>query len=249
MRKSSITSLALGCGALLSLVSLGARALPIHVGLQDAAGSHAWTSPLIGDPHGTVTLTAWEYDGNGWTSAVTSYKSGSAAETGMGVSCNQQPTHNECGQHEIGATPWQMLDLNISQLTGWTGLTLYLGSVNAAGTGGDETGYLLGASCTVGGSCTPIVLGSCTDFGNWAGHSAQCMFNFTEADLLREDITDIWVASSTTDQSGTSNSNILLGSDFLLNTVPEPTALGIFGLGLLLLGAFVGLRRRRRQTG
>jgi hypothetical protein len=249
MRKSSLTSLALGCGALLSLVSLDASALPIHVGLVDASGSHSWTSPVIGDPHGTVTLTAWEYDNNAWTDAVTSYKSGSAAETGMGVTCNQEPAGNECGEDEIGATPWQMLDLDISQLTGWSGLTLYLGSVNAAGTGGDETGYLLGATCTVGGSCTPIVLGSCTDFGNWPGHSAQCMFNFTEADLLGQNITDIWVASSITDQSGTSNSNILLGSDFVLNTVPEPKALGIFGLGLLLIGVFVGLRRRRRQTG
>lgn len=249
MRKSSLTSLALGCGALLSLVSLDASALPIHVGLQDAAGSHSWTSPVIGDPHGTVTLTAWEYDNNVWTDAVTSYKSGSDAETGMGVICNQHPAGNECGEDEIGATPWQMLDLDISQLTGWSGLTLYLGSVNAAGTGGDETGYLLGATCTVGGGCTPIVLGSCTRFGNWSGHSAQCMFDFTEADLLGRGITDIWVASSTTDQSGTSNSNILLGSDFVLDTVPEPKALGIFALGLLLIGAFVGLRRRRRQTG
>jgi hypothetical protein len=74
------------------------------------------------------------------------------------------------------------------------------------------------------------------------------MFSFTEAELLREKITDIWVASSTTDQSGTSNSNILLGSDFVLDTVPEPKALGMFGLGLLLIGAFVGLRRRRRRT-
>ena len=243
MHKSLLASLVLGCGTLLGMVSFGASALPIHVGLVDAAGSHSWTSQTIGDPHGTVTLTAWEYDSIGWTAAVTSYKSGAGAETGMGVICNQQPSGNECGQDEIGATPWQMLDLNISQLTDWESLTLYLGSVNAAGMGGDETGYLLGATCTVGSSCTPIVLDSCTGFGNWLGHSAQCMFNLTEADLLG--ITDIWVASSNTDQSGTDNGNILLGSDFVLNVVPEPKALGIFGLGLLLIGAFVGLRRRR----
>ncbi len=249
MRKSLLTSVALGCGALLGLVSFGASALPIHVGLQDAAGSHTWTSPVIGDPHGTVTLTAWEYDNTVWTNAVTSYKSGSAAETGMGVICNQQPSHNECGQHEIGATPWQMLDLNISQLTGWSSLTINLGSINAAGTGGDETGYLLGASCQVGGTCTPTVLeNTCTNFGG-VGNPQVCSFTFTSGYLLGQSITDIWVASSTTDQSGISNSNILLGSDFVLNTVPEPKALGIFGLGLLLIGAFVGLRRRRRQTG
>jgi len=245
MRKSLLPSLALGCGTLLGMVSFGASALPIHVGLINAQDSHSWTSPTIGDPHGTVTLTAWEYDNNVWTDAVTSYKSGAAAETGMGVYCNDSPTGNECGQHEIGATPWQMLDLDISQLSGWESLTLYLGSVNAAGSGGDETGYLLGATCTVGGICTPIVLDSCTGFGNWAGHSAQCMFNLTEADLLGQHITDIWIASSTTDQSGTDNGNILLGGDFVLNVVPEPKTLGIFGLGLLLIGAFVGLRRRR----
>ncbi len=245
MHKSLLASLVLGCGALLGMVSFGASALPIHVGLADAANSHSWTSDPIGDPHGTVTLTAWEFDNNVWTDAVTSYRSGSPAETGMGVLCNDVPSDSECGQHEIGATPWQMLDLNITQLTDWESLTLYLGSVNAAVTGGDETGYLLGATCTVGSGCTPIVLDSCTSFGNWPGHSAQCMFNLTAADLLGQKITDIWVASSTTDQSGTDNGNILLGSDFVLNVVPEPKALGIFGLGLLLIGAFAGLRRHR----
>lgn len=246
MRKSLLTSLALGCGALLGMVSFGAKALPIHVGLQNAANSDSWISPLIGDPHGTVGLTGWEYDNNVWTNAVMSYKSGSDAETGLGVFCNQKPSGNECGEHEIGATPWQMIDMDISQLTDWQSLTIYLGSVNGTSLpkGGVETGYLLGATCTVGQGCTPITLGSCTDYGNWPGHSAQCMFNFTEAHLLSLHISDIWIASSTTDQSTTSGSNILLGATLDLY-VPEPKELGIFGLGLLLIGAFVGLRRRR----
>ena len=252
MRKSLLTSLALGCGALLGLVSFGANAaLPIHVGLKDAGQPNnlqSWTSPVIGDPHGTLSLSGWEYDNDVWTGATMSYKSGSAAETGLGVNCNDSPTGNECGQHEIDATPWQMIDMNISQLTGWQSLTIYLGSVNAAGTGGDETGYLLGATCQRDGTCTPIVLDSCTGFGNWSGHSAQCMFNLTEADLLGQHISDIWIASSLTNQSGSNNSNILLGGDVDLYAVPEPKTLGIFGLGLLLIGAFVGLRRRRYRT-
>jgi hypothetical protein len=32
--------------------------------------------------------------------------------------------------------------------------------------------------------------------------------------------------------------------DIVNATVPEPAALGVFGLGMLLIGAFVGLRRR-----
>jgi len=39
----------------------------------------------------------------------------------------------------------------------------------------------------------------------------------------------------------------LLGVDFVLNTVPEPAALDMFGLGLLLLGLFVVLRRRHSR--
>ena len=245
MRGSLLVSLALAGSAL--LFSVGAEAVPIHVGLKNAAGNTNWTSPVIGDPHGTVTLSGWEYDSNGpgtsaWAPATMTYKSDSPAETGMGVACNQFPAHNACGQKEIGATPWQMIDINISALTGWSSLTINLGSVNGIGyPDGDETGYLLGATCTVGGSCTPTVLATCADFGT--GHSATCSFNLTYADLLG--ITDIWVTPSITNPDGADNANILLGADFVLYTVPEPATLGIFGLGLLLIGAFVGLRRRR----
>ncbi|MEO8778400.1 MAG: PEP-CTERM sorting domain-containing protein [Rhodanobacter sp.] len=255
MRKSLLcTSLALGCGALLGVVSFGASALPIHVGLKDAGipvdGSYlqSWTSDVIGDPHGTVSLSGWEYDNGAWAGATMYYKNASPAETGLGVNCNEFPSGNACGEHEIGATPWQMIDMNISQLTGWQSLTINLGSVNGVGNhpGEDETGYLLGAACTVGGSCTSTVLAaapldSCTDFGS--GHSATCSFTLTFAQL--GGISDIWIASSITDQSGRNDGNILLGSDFVLNPVPEPKTLGIFGLGLLLIGAFAGLRRRR----
>jgi hypothetical protein len=253
------------CGAFLGVASFAASAVPIHVGLKGAAGSQSWTSPVIGDPkatltrsrispvsHGTLTLTGWEYDSDAWQAAVMTYKHTSPDETGLGVACNQTSlSHNSCRQKEIGATPWQMIDMNISQLTGWKSLTINLDSVNGTGHGngggpaGVEVGYLLGATCTVGGSCTSSVLASvplasCTDHG--MGHSGTCSFELTYADLLG--ITNIWVTPSNTNPHGSNNANILLGSDFVLNAVPEPAALGIFGFGVLLLGLFVGLRRR-----
>jgi hypothetical protein len=41
------------------------------------------------------------------------------------------------------------------------------------------------------------------------------------------------------------DANILLASLSYTTSVPEPAALGIFGLGVLLIGVFVGLRRRQ----
>jgi hypothetical protein len=41
--------------------------------------------------------------------------------------------------------------------------------------------------------------------------------------------------------------NVTLGSDTPVNGVPEPAALGMFGLGALLVGLFAGLRRRTVQ--
>ena len=252
MRYHIITFLLMLCGVLLGLVSTSAHATIIHVGLTDASGSTSWTSPTIGDPHGTVTLSGWEYDNGNWASAAMYYKNSGGAETGMGLYCNSfglNLAHNRCSQHEIGSTPWQMLDLNISKLTDWSSLTFYLGSINGTsygdggGANGDETGYLLGAQCTVGGKCAaPIVLGSCTDFGS--NGSQTCSFTFSADYLLRLGITDIWVTPSRTNPDGTSNANILFGSSFDLQ-VPEPAELGIFGFGILLIGLFLGLRRRK----
>ena len=243
MRKFLLKSLLLVSGACLGLMTFAANATPIHVGLKDAAGSHSWDSPEIGDPHGILNLTAWEFDHGAWTAAVMTYKASTPAETGLGVACNQHPAHNACGEKEIGTSPWQMIDINIKDLTGWSSLTVNLASVNGIGyPGGDETGYLLGAACTVGGSCTPTLLASCTDFGG-RGVPQTCSFNLTWKDLLG--FTDIWVTPSMTDQSGSNDGNILLGPDFVLYTVPEPEALGMFGLGLLLIGLLVVVRRRR----
>ena len=249
MRNFMLTPLVMLGGVLLGLVSFRAHATIIHVGLANAGGSTSWTSPIIGDPHGTVTLSGWEYDNSNWTPATMYYKNGGGAENGLGVQCNQTPNHNRCSQHEIGATPWQMIDMDIGKLTNWSALTLYLGSINGTtygdggGTNGDETGYLLGASCTVGGGCTWIELASCTD--NGTGGSQTCSFTFTKQYLLGLGINNIWVTPSKTDPNGGNNANILLGSSFDLHYVPEPAELGMFGFGILLIGMFLGLRRRK----
>lgn len=246
MRKSLVTSLALGCGAVLGLVSLGAEAIPIHpniVDLSGAANSKTWTSGPVGDPS-YVSLSGWEYDNGVWTLAYMSYKSGSPAETGLGVFCNQTPAGSVCGEHEIGSTPWQMIDMDISQFTDWYSLTINLGSINGDNQG-NETGYVLGASCQVGGTCKPITLESCTDYGQ--GRTQTCSFNFTAADL--RDITDLWITPSLTNQSSNNDGNILLGGQMTLYTpVPEPTAWGMFGLGTLLIGLFAALRRREARS-
>lgn len=52
--------------------------------------------------------------------------------------------------------------------------------------------------------------------------------------------------------AGTANQivfdNVTIGSATPINGVPEPAALGMFGLGALLLGLFAGLRRRASQS-
>lgn len=236
MRGSVLAGLPIALGLL--AVSIGAKAIPIHVGLFDASGSHIWTSPVIGDPHGTLTLSGWEYDHNAWTAAT---MIGNQAKTGLGVVCNQQPAGNACSQGQIGSVPWQMIDMNISRLTGWAGLTINLLSVDPT-----FSGELLGATCTVGGSCAGTQLSACTNAAS-GGNSISCELSLRRLTLLG--ITDIWITPSATNPDDVKQGNILLGTDFTLDAVPEavpePPALGAFGLGLLLIGVFLGLRRRR----
>ncbi|MGH8283158.1 MAG: PEP-CTERM sorting domain-containing protein [Gammaproteobacteria bacterium] len=277
MRKSLLTSLALSCCAFLGLVAFGAHAMPIHTfNLLKAGGSPSYTF-TYGDPQ-TLTLSGWEYDSGVWTSAnmVSKCPAGlnaacdnntvfTGAETGVGVACNSAGLSlpdQVCNQHEIGTTPWQMIDANISGLS-FSSITISLGSVNGTGTGGYETAYVLGANCQVGGGCTYAIiaggqtgLNACTDYGT--GGSDTCSFTFTPAELTNSDgnlYSDIWITPSLTDQSCSNtvsppdcnNANILMGGQFTFSptTVPEPAELGIFGLGILLIGLFVGLRRRQ----
>ncbi len=247
MRNSVLLSAALASGAL--LCSLGANAIPIHVGLLAASGSSTWTSPTVGGStatsllaprafapsagHGTVSLSGWENDDGTWNPA-TMLKNPNVP--GLGVECNS-PLDPACTGDQIGSDPQQIIDLDISALTGWTGLLITVDSVE-----GTNTGNLFGATCAPGDvGCEPIsFLGGCTTV------EGSCTLSLTSRALTG--ITDIWITPIAFDP-------IVLDGNLYVCTgtgpcvkptaVPEPAALGMFGLGLLLIGTFVGLRRRR----
>ena len=244
MRKSLLVSAVLASGAL--LFSVGASAIPIKVGLLGASGGTTWTSNPIGGSsttssaihtfatnpsHGTVSLSGWEDDEGGWAPA-TMIKNPDVQ--GLGVECNS-PLASDCTGDQIGSNPAQLIDLDISNLTDWTGLLITIDSVE-----GTNTGNLFGAACTPD-HCEPIsFLGGCVTV------KGSCTLSLTSRELI--DITDIWITPVDLDP-------IVLGGSLYVCTgagpclkptgVPEPKALGMFGLGLLLIGTFLGLRRRR----
>lgn len=246
MRKSLLVSAALASGAL--LCSLGANAIPMHVGLLGASGSTTWTSPPLGGPapsavtnsaltnedvfaplSGTVSLSGWEHDDGAWSGATMIQN---PQVPGLGVECNVGSP--DCTGDQIGSHPAQIIDLDISQLNGWTGLLITLDSVE-----GTNTGNLYGATCAPGDvDCEAIsFLGGCTTEGS-------CTLSLTSRELTG--ITDIWITPVNLDPI------VLDGNLYVCSgagpcvkptAVPEPTALGMFGLGVLLIGVFVGLRR------
>jgi len=229
MRKHLFVTVALG--ACLGLLAFGADATPIN--LSAAGGSQNYTFNL--GANGSLNLTSWEYDSGAWAAATMVYKSSGPGETGLGVLCNPGHSGDRCGQHEIGSQPWQMISVGLSSLTGYNSLTIGLGSVNGGIGGAPETGYIFGANCTPA-SCTPVELGSYT----FDGIVDTATFTFTKAQLSA--YSDIWVTPFT--GSNFVDGNILLSS--LILNVPEPAALGMFGLGILMIGLLLGLRRRMR---
>ena len=245
MRSSLLTSLALACGVL--ALPFAAKAVPIRVGLLGASGGTTWTSlPVGGGPTpsfttdraapsaglGTVSLSGWEIDSGVWSPATMNQN---PDMQGLGVQCNS-PLDPTCTGNQIGSNPAQIIDLNISQLTGWTSLLITIDSVT-----GTNTGNLYGKTCAPGGDCATLLFRSCT-----ASARGSCTFTLTSLELA--DITDLWITPVAFDP-------ILLDGNLYVCTgagpcvkptsVPEPAALGMFGLGLLLIGTFVGLRRRR----
>ncbi|MGH8283295.1 MAG: PEP-CTERM sorting domain-containing protein [Gammaproteobacteria bacterium] len=237
MRKHLLLSAALVLAAGLGLVSFGASATAINVNLSSC-------DTLASCSANNLTFNGLEFDSGAFTSANLNYKftSGNPVETGLGVTCNQTTPIDACSQGEIGSSPWQLIDVDISQLTGFSSVTLGLGSVNNSSfpVGTPETAYLVGSDCNIPFQpCMGVTLGSYT----YDGVTATATFNFTAADLAP--YTNIWITPQLSDMSGTSNANILLSS-FTINTVtvPEPAVLGMFGLGILLIGLFAGLRRR-----
>ncbi|HJP99115.1 MAG TPA: PEP-CTERM sorting domain-containing protein [Rhodanobacteraceae bacterium] len=252
MRKSLLVSAALASGAL--LCSLGANAIPIKVGLLGASNNTTWTSCPVGgsctspslvpmavtpdSTYGTVSLSGWENDDGIWNSA---YMIKNPVVPGLGIKCNGPDP--ECTGDQIGSDPQQIIDLNISKLTGaWTGLVITIDSVE-----GTNTGYLYGGTCTPGADC-----GVPTKSWNCTAVNGSCPISLTRADL--QGITNIWITPVDFSYQPELDPIVLGGSLYVCTgagpctaptAVPEPEALGMFGLGVVLIGTFLGLRRRR----
>lgn len=261
MRKPMLTSLALACGAV--LFSAAASAIPISVGLTGAGGHHGWQTKDIGDPHGRLTLIAYVWDdaNDDWTCGVMGVNTAGLGVTGFGASPavggGQTPSGGqiwECGSGSVNApstNSYELIDMNISDFTDWIGLTIDVGGA------GNGTAMLFGATCGPSGSCLPLVAqpldGSCDVQSAGQGSGANTpTFNGTAlsgsvtcSTQQLSDFSHLWLVSAWDDDTPA-----LLGSTFDLlvpdaTSVPEPSALGIFGFGALLIGWFAGLRRRR----
>lgn len=254
----SLLILTLVAGGGLGLLATGARAMPIHgFNLSTANNQSSYTyNWTFGDPvNESLTVSGWELDSGVWSSATMVYKNQSPGENGLGVQCNSTPSGNACNQGEIGTTPWQIMDVNLSGLSGYNTITIGAASVNDAGTGGPETAYLYGATCNPGANggtaCTPTLLKSFT-FGQPSDSSPSDVYIWTLSltALEKAGWTNLWLTPNTWGTTPHGNGNILLfggPNGFSVSVVPEPAALGIFGLGVLLIGLFGGLKRRRQD--
>lgn len=266
MRTSLISSLALAGAAL--LISFGAKATPIHVGITGGAGQHSATFGPFGDPS-FLTLSAWQYDPQtqAWLPAYMTDQPDANSNDGLGV-CATDPSGNNnicTGTGEtnyIDSIPQQMIDMDISLLaSNWTGLTITLLAV-------DQGPMLTGATCSLlDPNCVPTQIQMNMQFCSAIDANGMVFCNFSAQYLMGLGITDIWIESlsqscgpnifATTgpapNATSLCNGKMLLGSGdqfgFIMDGdaahVPEPSALGLFGLGTLLLGLFVGMKRRR----
>lgn len=117
-----------------------------------------------------------------------------------------------------------------------TGFSFYYAAANVGGTievwsGLNGTGTMLASLSlpTTGSFCDGLTGFSCWDPIGVAFDGIAMSVNF----------------------AGTANQivfdNVTIGSATPINGVPEPAALGMFGLGALLVGLFAGLRRRTLQ--
>ncbi|HEX7369776.1 MAG TPA: PEP-CTERM sorting domain-containing protein [Rhodanobacteraceae bacterium] len=137
---------------------------------------------------------------------------------------------------------------------------------NASGAPADETSIYY-TSYFLDGGINPITITFPTNISNFfldVYNGQTYVDSFTVADNLGNSQT-VSLANNTSGGNAlvsfpaagsivTISTSDLSGFDFAIdnvgfnqptpNSVPEPAELGIFGLGLLLIGAFVGLRRR-----
>lgn len=241
MRTSAITLWGLAAAALLSLASFSVKAAPIAVDLQPCTiSSGNWCDS------GSATYTNSGVTFQGWEQFVAAfpgpsdlvYKNGGANEVGLGVLCTYSPA-DKCGEHEINTAPAQYISATIPDHIS----SLSIGVQSVDGGGGDnydETAYIYLSKCAnlfeclLGGNF-PVPLDSYT----FNGTNKTWTFNFTAAELSGYGYLYVTPLGS----SDAPDANILLSS-FSYQPVPEPAALGMFGLGVLLVGAFAGLRRR-----
>lgn len=229
MKHRIVTRMAVGVG--LTILALGAYANSININLSGAGGSPTYTS-------GGVTFTGWENLDGTWLKADLSYKANGPNETGLGVVCTYS-SGNKCGQHEINTVPWQVITVNLSGgQTEFSSLSLGVGSVDSGGGNNrPETAFLLDAVCgALNGpfpGCNPSLLAAYT----YNGVDRTHLFTFSPGQLE----SFIWVTPKVFD-GGAPDGNVLLAS--LSYNLPEPSAFGIFGLGLLMVGLLVSIRRR-----
>ncbi len=249
-------SLVFACGAL--LYSAAALAIPIHIGLMGADGHHSWTSDPIEDPHGTLTMSGWQHDPQSgtWTAASMKLVTGGAHD-GLGVVCDEQRADNNCSADpadtgKIDTVPWQMIDMDISEVTDWNGLTITLLQDDPSPASYD----LWGGGCNIGtGACDPIPLLGCSS----SAGTVTC--TFTTDYLQKMGATHLWITPWTPpamrggriEELGLDYGQFYLQADLVMDLipqageVPEPPVPGMFGLGLLLVGLFAGRRRRRAR--
>lgn len=233
MRKYLVLCAGLVLTAGLGLVSFAAHAMPVSVDLSSCGG-------LTSCPSDGVTFTGWQYDttSSTWVNTALTYKGDPNNETGLGVAC----TGGKCNENEIDDTPPQLVAADLGGIS-FSSLSLGVGSVDCNGSTNcddPEIAYIYGAMCAQPGTCAATELGSYAG-SDYPGNAH--IFTFTAAELMGNDF--LWVTPvSPTDLGSVNDANFLLASLTYTTAVPEPAALGMFGLGVLLIGLFAGLRRR-----
>ena len=202
-----------------------------------------------------VTFTGWER--NSYTHSIDQanlyFKNESSYERGLGLVCNPGAGYgSKCSQHEIGSSPAQAIDINISSLLampGFTQLTIGVGSVDSNGGGyQSESALIWGSSATAQAGRGSFTFLDQYKYG-YNGNSKVSTFTFTAAQLAAYDYLHV------TDGGGYFGNgssgclgNVLLSSvSATVNQVPEPSGSGMFDFGLLAIGALAGLRRRSKS--
>jgi hypothetical protein len=136
------------------------------------------------------------------------------------------------GYASTGALDSVLLDA----YTGFTGPTSFgVGGLQAPASGSGDYVGIIGTSATYGSSLIFLPAGYVS------GSALSGTVSFDNASFASLGVTPgiyVWMWGTGADQSFT----LEIGNAL---DVPEPATLGLFGVGLLLLGAFAGRRRRR----